>query len=299
MGKENRLFIVFIIIIICSLVGTLFYVDARAKNITPATSTLTQEDRNKLITKLVEVPVLSDNKEVFSDPLKKLTMDIHFPKVTLAQHPELAKDANTVILAFIHDNEESFKKDVEDLYSPNIPKSFSSDLTVRWSPLLVSPTIISVRFDISEYVAGSAHPNSRTRIFNYDLERHLLLQTPDLFASSTRALPYLSEYSRKELRTILADESKDMFTSQAVPGTEATNENFQEVGITKTGLLIVFAPYQVAPYARGTIQLPISFATITEEISPRIKDAVIMAEANIIEATPEEQNTPTSTKMEQ
>lgn len=288
MEKENRLFIVFIIIIVCSLLGTLMYIDARAKNISPTTSTLSQEDRNKLITKLVEVPVLSDNKELQSDPIKKLTMDVHFPKITLAQHPELAKDANTVILAFVHDNQDSFKKDVDELYSPNIPKNFSSDFTMRWSALLISPTIVSIRFDISEYVAGSAHPNSMTRILNYDLERHLLLQTPDLFASSTRAFIYLSEFSRTALKTILKDESKAIFDSQALPGTAAINENFQEVGITKTGLLIVFGPYQVAPYARGTIQIPIPFSSLADEINERVKDAITMAEANIIEATPEE-----------
>ncbi len=287
MEKENTFFLLFIVIIVCALLGALASVKVRSNDIHPVSSTPGEEDSAMQVKVPVEVPVLTDAKIVTSDQEKRYTIEVHYPTVSLAQHPELARDANTVIRAFASDTIESFMKDVDEMYSPNVPLEFTSDLSVRWSVLLESPTLLSLRFDESEYIAGSAHPNSQTRILNYDMERHLLLQTKDLFASSTTALPFLSAYSREKLSTILGDQPREIYESQALPGTEPTVENFSVVGITKEGLLAVFTPYQVAPYARGTIQIPIPLQDIDVELSARVRDAIGAASTNIVEATPE------------
>lgn len=290
MEKENKFFLLFIVIIVCALLGALVWVKVRASNIKPVFSA-SQEETSKAAAVPVEVPVLSDTAIVSSDQAKRYNIEVHYPTVLLAQHPELAKDANAVIRAFASDTIATFTKEVDEMDSPNVPKEFTSDLFVRWSALLLSPTIISIRFDESEYTAGAAHPNSLSRILNYDMERHLLLQTPDLFASSTRAIPFLSTYTREKLKDILSDQPKELYDSQALPGTEPTTENFSVVGITKTGLLVVFSPYQVAPYARGTIQIAIPSSDIADELAPRVKESMIAATTNITEATPENAST--------
>ncbi len=293
--KENTLFFIFIVVIVCALLVALYMVNNMSGSIGITKKSPTGSERGDssatLVAKLVEVPALSDTKIEESSQSNRYHIEVHYPVVTLAQHDDLAKDANTVIRAFASDTIESFKKDVVEMESPNVPKDFVSDLSVRWSTLLVSPTIISIRFDESAYIAGSAHPNNQTRILNYDMERHLLLQTGDLFASSTLAIPFLADYSKTKLTALLNDESKEIFNDITLPGITPTTENFSVIGITKEGLLIVFPPCQVAPCSSGTIHIPIPRAELSERISPRISEAISMSVENIVEATPEESST--------
>lgn len=234
---------------------------------------------------LFEVPALSTKRIYESNPGSRYTIDISYPEVSLATHPELAKEANDVIGGFLKDTQSKFIEQTKELFSPDVPTSFSSDLTMNWSSLLVSPSLLSIRFEYSAYIAGAAHPDHRSRILNYDLPNHRLLSTTDLFASSTQALPFLSVFSRAALRERLSDESADEFQEESRLGTEPTYENFQEVGITQEGLLIIFNPYQVAAYARGTIQIPVTLTDISSAsgspgLSSSVLDAIRLSKEN-------------------
>lgn len=241
---------------------------------------------------LVEVPVVTDGDDVLTEQETHLTMNIKYPKVALVQHPVFAKEANDVIAAFVADMKSDFRKNVSEIVPGDTSKDFTSDLTMRFTPLLLSPTIISIRFDASEYIAGAAHPNNHVRILNYDFAKHLLLSPTDLFASSTQALPFLSTYTRNALRTLFTDMSEEELNLQMLPGTEPTHENFQEIGITKAGLTVLFNPYQVAAYARGVPEVRIPLTDMSppfqaqELISPDITEAIRMAKDNIVEAEP-------------
>lgn len=246
----------------------------------PSESTTMQSDA------FTEVPLLIDTEESITDQSAHLTINIHYPRVTLAGKPQLANEANDILHAFVEKTKEDFRKDVLGLDSPDIPKDFTSDLTMRFTQLLISPTIISIRFDSSAYIAGAAHPNNQVRILNYDFTKHLLLSPTDLFASSTQALPFLSTYSRTILHTMFEDRTEKEFTNQVLPGTEPTHENFQEIGITKEGLVVVFSPYQVAPYAQGTPKVIIPLQEHAALFALDVREAIRMAEENIVEGTP-------------
>lgn len=241
---------------------------------------------------LVEVPVIISINNELTEQEKHLTMNIQYPKIALAQHPVLAKEANDVIAAFVENMKNDFRKNVSDISSEHMSDTFTSNLTMRFTPLLLSPTIISIRFDASEYIAGGAHPNNHVRILNYDFAKHLLLSPTDLFASSTQALPFLSSYSRIALHTLFTEVAEEKLTLQILLGTEPTHQNFQEVGITKTGLTVLFNPYQVAPYARGVpeVKIPLSEmrlpVTTDNLLSADVEEAIRMANDNIVEAEP-------------
>ncbi len=245
-------------------------------------------------TPLVEVPVIVTIDDAVTDQEKHLTMNIQYPKLALVGHPTLAQEANDVIVAFVASIKNDFQKDLDEIPLGDTPKDFTSDLTMRFTPLLLSPTIISIRFDVSEYIAGAAHPNNHVRILNYNVAKHLLLSPTDLFASSTQALPFLSDYTRSALRTLFADATEDELSTQMIPGTAPTHENFQEVGITKTGIVVLFNPYQVAPYARGVLEVKIPLADMSppreadELVSVDVQEAIRMATENIVEAKPVE-----------
>lgn len=241
---------------------------------------------------LVEVPVLTTMSEVYTDRNMHLTISIQYPAIALAQHPIFAKEANDVIAAFVKGYKDDFQQRITEEFVSEGVSDFTSDLTMRFTPLLLSPTIISIRFDASEYIAGAAHPNNRVRILNYDFVKHLVLSPTDLFASSTQALPFLSAYTRSALRTLFPDLREEELRLQIIPGTEPTHTNFQEIGITKAGLIVLFEPYQVAPYARGIpeVRIPLADlsppAQIAELITPDVKEAIRMAQENIVEAEP-------------
>ena len=288
MKNDSKPWLVFGGIVILVFTGIIIWVELQNGHMLSSNST-TREPAERTFDsgELVEVPILSDATIHSTDPVLHYSVDVRYPKLALVGHPNLAKDANAVIESFVSDAIDNFKTNANEINSPSLPKGMESDYTMRYTALLLSPTIISLRFDYSEYIAGAAHPNNQARVLNYDLKRHLLLSTVDLFASTTAALPFLSTYTRVVLKDIMSGEPKEIFEQQTMPGTLPTHENFQEVALTKKGLLVIFNPYQVAPYARGTILVPIPVSDTRGVLADTAEEAVRLASSNIVEATPE------------
>ena len=237
---------------------------------------------------LVEVPVLRSKQLKENDTINRFTVNITYPEVSLSGHPELATQANGIFKSFVDDQVAKYKRDmIEDEKLP-IPKDLSSDLTMGFTPLLISPTILSLRFDSSEYIAGAAHPDNKTQIVNYDMATKARIGTGDLFLSSTTTLQFLSQFSRAALKSQLTDITPEEYAKQVIPGTEPSVDNFENVGITEDGLVVIFNPYRVAPYARGTIIVHIPFNTKGGELDPMVVRAIRLAHENIVQGTPVE-----------
>lgn len=241
----------------------------------------------------VEVPTITTKTRRESFAKENATVNIEYPFVAIASDPVRAADANALITSYIEDRIARFHEHAQDISPALREGAVGSDLTLRYRVLLASPTILSLRFDSSEYIAGAAHPNNETRILNCDIKRHLLLGTVDLFASSTEALLALSESARRILKERFHDDGEEYIQTHVLPGSAPTHENFREVGLTPEGLLIIFNPYQVAPYARGTVEVFLPFfsasggTTTKELLDPRIASALQDAKTNFREATPE------------
>lgn len=295
MERDNRLLFLISGIILLGLVCTFFFVNTRGRSESSKAPDVISSSEGEIPNEFSEIPVLTNKNTKISKPEGRYTLDIDYPELAISSHPNYAKEANAVIDSFVKDVSSKFITSVEGANTSSMPESLSSDLTMRWKALLVSPSIISLRFDSSAYVSGTAHPDNRTRILNYDFEKHLLLSPSNFFSSSTIALPFLSSTTRSILKAQLGDESTDIFNAQTVPGTEPKYENFQEIGITKKGLLVIFNPYQVAAYARGTIEVPIDLPLLTDPESgtslliPEISNAITLSTTNIQEAKEETQ----------
>ncbi len=233
-----------------------------------------------------EVPVLIRESKTGDDPILHTSYDVEFPVIKLTKHNDLAKAASAVIHTFVTDRINEFEgaaKEEEDRTELTGPES---SLMIRYTPLLVSPTIISIRFDVSEYWSGAAHPNSQTMVFNYDLESRTILATEGLFASTSEALPAIALLAKTSLHEQFADISDDEFREQVFAGIVPTLENFRSIAITKEGLTVIFDPYQVAAYARGTQEVRIPIKQVEQLVTKRVFDAISLAKTNIAEATP-------------
>ena len=247
---------------------------------TPATS-------SQLEDAYIEVPVATTKSENGGDPNAGLTYRLTYPEIALLGHKKEASEASAVIKTFAMDILSSFQKDVAEIGGERTKESETSDLTLLASPTLLSPTIISLRFDVSEYIAGSAHPSSYTRVFNYDIEERRLLGIEDLFASTTDALLFLSEFSRSALRERFSDLTQAQWDETVLDGTQPTQENFSSIALRSDGLLLIFNPYQVAPYARGAQEVFVPQIAIDHLLAPRIKGALRLSATNYVSASSE------------
>lgn len=243
------------------------------KNTTSTEAGVVQAPATNTETPLV-MPTLSTVAYEGSGTTTRITIDVSYPKVIMNGNAQVAEKANAAIGAWVDGIVNDFKQEENGTDMDGIPENFQSSLTMDWDPMLISPQMLSIKFNYSAYSAGAAHPNSMSRVFNYDLVKGKKLETTDLFSAKEEALPLLSTLSRIALKKELNDVSKEEWDTQVIPGTEPTEENFREVALTKDGLLVIFNPYQVAPYARGTQDVLIGTNDISGKLTVEAQNAI-------------------------
>lgn len=98
-----------------------------------------------------------------------------------------------------------------------------------------------------------AHPNEYFRTFVFDAGTGKLLALGDLFSSSGY-LTRLSTLARADLPALIAAQAGSSADTQFMTqGTAPSAENFQSWYVDGSDLVLVFPPYQVGPYALGTV----------------------------------------------
>lgn len=101
-----------------------------------------------------------------------------------------------------------------------------------------------------------AHPNTFYRTFTFDLSTGSELDIADLFVPRSDYLKRLSAISQFELAKSLGEFADVEYIAQ---GTAPEALNFQSFAIESDALVLMFPPYQVAPYAAGpqTVSIPL------------------------------------------
>jgi hypothetical protein len=128
-----------------------------------------------------------------------------------------------------------------------------------------SPTLVSLRFMVSEYTGG-AHPGDTPGSINFKVSSGAQINLPDLFTSQPSALALLSLQSRLLLAAELGAEADPGWINT---GTTAVLTNFNHAWVFTTGgLELTFDEYQVGPYATGMPTITIPWGTLATEIKP-------------------------------
>lgn len=230
---------------------------------------------------LTEYPLTATENIIRSDKTGRYTINVEYPSIILATDPRAAQQASDVLRGEMNRLIERFIADATEAANAEyIPAEITSDLTVRYTPVLLTPSIIAIRFDRSAYIRGAAHPDSGASVVVYDLREHALLTTSDLFSSGFDHLGFLSGYSRDKLKEMFSGVSDEEFANMAILGTQPSPENFREVLPTPKGLTVIFNPYQVAPYARGIVSLDIPYVEVKERLSGIARSAIEEANAS-------------------
>jgi hypothetical protein len=272
---------VFIVLILLTIVmigaGASLYLsrEPRAEVIAPPSDLADAVD---IVKPLDENPLIVTESIKKSDPKERYTLNIEYPSIVLATDSRTARLVSDVIKGKVDRIANDFLREARGAAgAENIPPEITSDLTLRYSPALLTRALIAIRIDRSTYIRGAAHPDSGVHIILYDLREHALLSTANLFLSGGDYLGFLSGYTRDKLKIAFPDMTQEEFANFVIPGTEPLAENFRDVLVTPKGLTVIFNPYQVAPYARGTVTVEIPYADVESRLSTVVKDAIRQA----------------------
>lgn len=121
---------------------------------------------------------------------------------------------------------------------------------------------VSYVFTIYEDTLG-AHPNTYFRTFTFDTKTGMKLELGNLFLPSANYLSVLSQRARTDLPAIIKRMSgSDADIAYIQEGTKPLAESFQNFYIDGSNLVLLFPPYQVGPYALGTVIDPVPLARL-------------------------------------
>lgn len=203
------------------------------------------------------------------ESIKKLNYDINarYPQLNGGNNPNFPKFNQASRTAVMKDVAE-FKKAMapEKGEEPPPEGSMGSDLAISYTVALAQDDLMSVKFDVSSYYQGAAHPNSYSAVLNYDLRNGKQLKLADLFNPGAKYLQALSTYCIADLKKQAKD--KGLLEDQIQDGASPAAKNYKSWTITKRGLGIVFDAYQVGPYAAGPQFVLVPYSALKDLIKP-------------------------------
>lgn len=209
---------------------------------------------------------IRNTKETKSDETQKLELDLEYPVFQSSRvsvtglNQEVQNKIDTIV--------SEFEKSLEDENLPlDIDSEMKNGVWIDYEIRNLSEKIVSIRFDISQYVRGAAHPNNFTQVLNYRLSDGKVLKLTDIFKPESKYLQQISKFTAEDLKKQL--EKIDAYSEDAVSaGTSPKEENFQNVLLLPHEVEVIFDPYQVGPYALGVQSTRIPLEKLKSFIQP-------------------------------
>jgi hypothetical protein len=171
---------------------------------------------------------------------------------------EAVEPFNQLVEALVREDIDRFRSSVLQS-ATNPPISVGSSYDLRYDQLAPEGNLISLKFTISSYFDGAAHPGEQILTFNYDLSGEKQLNLGQLFKPGSDYLNQIAAYCKGQLS------QRDIGYSES--GADATSENYRNWNITADGLLITFDMYQVAAGAAGSQTVLVAYADLKSMIN--------------------------------
>jgi len=204
-------------------------------------------------------------------------------------YPALAPGADALMQA-LHEHAAAAKREfMLALPDPRQFPEFASrqlQLRIDYRVTASGPAFISVRGK-GMMDTGGAHPLPLDASFVFDRQAQRVLGLDDLFVDPDAARRMLAVFARSALERKLLAQAPG--TDEATPearqewldnmrgmiddGTRPEAKNFAEFQVDADGLLLVFPPYQVAPYVYGTQTVAVPLAVFAATLKPRYRPA--------------------------
>ena len=200
---------------------------------------------------------------------KKLQYEIEgeYPQITGSTNPATQK-FNQQAKALVMDEVRSFKAAMVDAADKEIESTSGSDLGFGYTVAVARDDLISIDFGIGGYYRGAAHPNSYSRVINFDLKNSRALSLADLFKPGARYLQIISDYCIKDLQK-QSKAKNDLLGDESIKdGAGPDLKNFRSWTITRRGLGINFDAYQVGPYVAGPQYVLVPYSALKDIVKP-------------------------------
>ncbi|PIR44858.1 MAG: hypothetical protein COV10_02440 [Candidatus Vogelbacteria bacterium CG10_big_fil_rev_8_21_14_0_10_51_16] len=211
-------------------------------------------------------------------------IDVQYPELRGWRDREAQKKVNSIVLASVLEELDAFRSAVLESDS-SVARSRESALVVTYA-IEQMPTItvdsqareggapvplLSIRFVHSPYYAGAAHPDGHASGVTFRLDTGEQVRLENFFVSPEAALSHLAGRAVEELRKQLAPftgGSDRRFGDQISRGTTPTKDHYKHFVMGENGLVLIFNPYQVAPYVFGILDVKVSWGELAEILRP-------------------------------
>ena len=173
-------------------------------------------------------------------------------------YPELQGNINILMKEIAESNVSAFKQRVAEWGDMDLDIGSSNGLWFWYKPIQLSD-IVSIKFYMSDYYAGAAHPNHYTASFNYDMQQDREMTMDDIFSVNEQ------EYSKvldPIVRLRLEQELEQRGAEGFLDEDKVLVSKDSTVNISSQGLIFTFDPYEVAPYAVGMLEVRVPFEDI-------------------------------------
>jgi hypothetical protein len=240
MSQKSRLVFASLIVLFLLACNATFTVGFPTPTIPPTTEapTATPLPLSAQVT-LVSVPFIETDQGGIFPPY---TLTASTPQLNGSDDPRV-KQFNQRLSDLIESEVDLWRQGFREL--PVTPLSNGSFLKVDYTLVSQYDEIWSLKFNISFYSDGAAHPGDYSLTLNHDLGQSRELALGDLFLPNSNYLEAISNYCIAEL-------SRQMFfEGPFTDGAQPTSDNYRNWNITADGLMITFDTYQVGPGAAG------------------------------------------------
>lgn len=192
----------------------------------------------------------------------KYEINVEYPQITGSQNPAAEKFNQAAKILVLREVTE-FRAALADLGTEEETETTTgSDLGIGYTVALARDDLISIAFDIGGYYRGAAHPNSFSRVLNYDLRNGKPLLLAALFKPDAKYVQALADYCMKDLKKQSQARDNVLDDSSIQSGAGPDPKNYDSWTIRKRGLGIEFDAYQVGPYVAGPQFVLVPYAAL-------------------------------------
>jgi len=201
------------------------------------------------------------NPVIIKKETKTYIIDIKYPQGFQSA------EVNSVIKKFIEEIQAGFLKELPQDADVPADAPGKTGLNITYSVPYESNQGLSVRFDISIFRKGAAHPSNNVVVVNFINGKSVKLA--DLFVSGA---DYLKPIAALSSDAITAEKISD--EQWIKEGTKPIAKNYQIWSFTNEGIAIIFDSYQVAAYVYGPQTVGIPLAKIASLLKPEVAKSV-------------------------
>lgn len=267
--------LVFFVIIIALILLAAFLLSQQTENnannsqAQQTKSTSQQNNQQSSITKSSKssenYPQLQIQTRTFAKETNTYKIDATYPEIVNYPKQAIQININKQMENYAKSYENSMQETVNVMGPPPQGEAKYS-VTSNFDYYQPNNKLFSVHFSGNED-NGGAHPVTKEVTYNYNLAdagRELTIH--DLFKKNVNGLQLVANYTKQELKS--RDYTLD---SQVDSGAAANTDNYQTFYLTTDHIVIVFPPYQVAPYAAGTPTVEIPYTEFSGKLNPELE----------------------------